>query len=84
MEKLISEHLTVEMWVMMFFVCIIVAGVIMYLVFSWMFSDKRDSLRKQLKDKRQVAIATRSFIDISIDPSGTFDDTLASVKNQIG
>ena len=84
MEKLISEHLTVEMWVMMFFVCIIVAGVIMYLVFSWMFSDKRDSLQKQLKDKRQVAIATRSFIDISIDPSGTFDDTLASVKNQIG
>ena len=31
-----------------------------------------------------MVITTRSFIDISIDPSGTFDDTLASVKNQIG
>lgn len=84
MEKLINEHFTVEMWVMMFFVCIIIIGVIMYLVFSLMFSNKRDTLRKQIKDKRQTIIATRSFIDITIDPSGTFDDTLASVKNQIG
>lgn len=85
MEKLISAHLSVETWVMMFFICIIIAGFIMYMVFSWMFSNKKDALRKQLKDEpRQMIIPTRSFIDISVDPSGTFDDTLASVKTQIG
>lgn len=81
MRNFVNNYMRVEVWLVLFIVFTIALAFVIYLVFAWMSNDKKN---EQVKQQRQIILPNRTFLDVTIDPSGTLDDTFSSIRNQIG